>query len=84
MNWEALIEAQPALAQIPAQLRIHAELMDVDAGQVLFRTGDRVRNMLLVISGEVRLIRRGRKGSEVILQRSRGGFLAESSLYNKT
>lgn len=84
MDWQSLVEAQPALAQIPTQLRIHAELMEVDAGQTLFRTGDRVQNMLLVISGEVRLIRRGRKGSEVILQRSRGGFLAESSLYNKT
>ncbi len=83
MDWHTLVKAQPALAQIPDRLRIHAQLMEVDAGQVLFRTGTRVKSMLAVISGEVRLIRRGRDGGEVILQRSRGGFVAEASLNSK-
>jgi CRP-like cAMP-binding protein len=84
VDWNTLIKAQPALAQIPAQLGTHAKLMEVDAGQVLFRTGSRVKNMVAVISGEARLVRRSRTGSEVILQRSRGGFIAEASLASKS
>ncbi len=84
MDWQTLVKSQPALAQIPAQLRMHAELVEVDAGQVLFRTGGRVTSMVAVISGEVRLIRRGRTGGEIILQRSRGGFIAEASLNSKS
>lgn len=45
--------------------------------------GDPVRHVYLVIDGEVRLIRLARHGSEVILQRSRGGFIAEASLDSK-
>jgi CRP/FNR family transcriptional regulator, dissimilatory nitrate respiration regulator len=39
-----------------------------------------VQSVFSVISGEVRLIRRDRNGSEIVLQRSRGGFFAEASL----
>ncbi len=84
MDWHTLIEAQPDLARIPAPLRADSELMEVGAGQVMFRIGDRVKSMMAVICGEVRLIRRGKSGSEVILQRSREGFVAESSLHAKT
>ncbi|WP_230646797.1 cyclic nucleotide-binding domain-containing protein [Bradyrhizobium sp. Leaf401] len=36
--------------------------------------------MFFVLSGEVRLVRRSRSGGEVVLQRTRHGFLAEASL----
>ena len=36
--------------------------------------------MLYVLSGEVRLVRRSPEGVEIVLQRSRGGFVAEASL----
>ena len=38
---------------------------------------------MLVLSGEVRLIRRDPHGREVVLQRSTGGFIAEASLDNR-
>lgn len=80
MDWQTLIAAQPALARIPALLRAQAERWEIDAGATLFRIGDRVQSVFSVISGEVRLIRRDRNGTEVVLQRSRGGFFAEASL----
>jgi len=83
MDWQALIASQPALAQVPPALRKFAERREIEVGQVLFRIGDRVDSIITVISGEVRLVRRDRNGTEVILQRSRGGFIAEASLTSK-
>lgn len=80
MDWQALTAAQPALACIPEPLRAVAEMREICAGEVLFRIGDRVHSIFSVIAGEVRLVRRDRNGSEVVLQRSRGGFFAEASL----
>lgn len=83
MDWQAITAAQPALACIPKALRAHAEYWAIDAGQILFRIGDPVYSVFSVISGEVRLIRCGRDGTAVVLQRSRGGFFAEASLGSK-
>src|SRR6266568_4803458 len=83
MDWQALVASQPDLARIPPQLRKLAERWEVDAGDTLLRIGDRVRSVLSVISGEVRLLRRSRNGREVVLQRSRSGFFAEASLDSK-
>ena len=83
MDWQALTTAQPSLACIPPQLRILAECWEIDKGKVLFRIGDRIHSVFSVISGKVRLIRRDRSGSEVVLQRSRGGYFAEASLDSK-
>jgi CRP/FNR family transcriptional regulator, dissimilatory nitrate respiration regulator len=80
MDWQTLIASQPALARIPPQLRMLAEKRKIEARETLFRIGDQVQSVFSVISGEVRLIRRDRNGSEVVLQRSRGGFFAEASL----
>lgn len=83
MDWQALIATQPAMAYIPPALQGLAKHRMIEAGETLFRIGDRVRSVFSVISGEVRLIRRDRNGTEVILQRSRGGFIAEGSLTSK-
>lgn len=80
IDWPALIRSQPALAKIPLRLRNAAEQLPIAAGQTLCRIGDPVRNMFSVVAGEVRLLRRARHGGEIILQRSRGGFIAEASL----
>lgn len=84
MNWQAMTATQPALACIPQTLQALAERCEIAAGQILFRTGDPVHSVFTVIAGEVRLIRRGRNGTEVVLQRSRSGFFAEASLNSKT
>ncbi len=80
MDWQALSATQPALARIPPQLRRLAEHREIAGGEILFRIGDRVKNVFSVISGEVRLLRRDRNGAELVLQRSRSGFFAEASL----
>lgn len=83
MDRQALTASQPALAEVPQQLRTAARFLEVDAGEVLRRNGSRVQNMYSVISGELRLVRRDRNGTEIILQRTRSGFIAESSLNSK-
>jgi CRP/FNR family transcriptional regulator, dissimilatory nitrate respiration regulator len=80
MNWQALTESLPALAVIPPKLRAVADHHEFEAGDTLFRLGDRLKGVFCVVAGEVRLIRRARNGAEIVLQRSRGGFFAEASL----
>ena len=84
MDWQALITSQPALVCVTQPLRALAELQEIEAREILVRIADPVRNVFSLISGEVRLIRRDRNGSEVILQRARGDFFAEASLWGKT
>ena len=83
MDWQALIESQPPLACIPPALRMVTEYRKTKAGETLFRIGDRVEGMYCVITGEVRLIRHDQHGAQIVLQRSRGGFIAEASLGSK-
>jgi CRP/FNR family transcriptional regulator, dissimilatory nitrate respiration regulator len=80
MDWTTLTASQPALAVIPRKLRAVAACQDLNSGETLFRAGDRLQGVFCVVAGEVRLIRRARNGTEIILQRSRGGFFAEASL----
>lgn len=84
MDWQSLIECQTALGTIPLKLRKLAGYQQTETGETLFRLGDRLRGVFCVISGEVRLVRRARNGAEIVLQRSRGGFFGEASLYGKT
>lgn len=83
MDWQLLSKDQSAFALIPDRLRSRAERWDLEAGETLFRIGDTVTAVFSVIQGEVRLVRRGRNGTEVILQRARNGFFAEASLSSK-
>jgi len=66
---------------LPAGLASAARRRAVAAGEVLFRQGDAPRVILFVLSGEVRLVRHGPSGQEIILQRGTGGFFAEASLW---
>lgn len=83
MDWQALTAGQPTLAHVPDSLRRRAEPWALVSGKHLFRIGDSVHAIFMVINGEIRLIRRDSNGTEVVLQRSRGGFLAEASLTSK-
>lgn len=82
-DWSALSAEHSELAPFPAALRDAARLVPLDAGDTLFRRGDRPKAMFCVLAGEVRLLRRSSEGAEIILQRSRGGFFAEASLESK-
>jgi CRP-like cAMP-binding protein len=79
-DWEPLVAAQPALAIVPAGLRAEGRLLALAPGAVLFRAAQPVARIFAMASGEVRLVRREPGGSELVLQRCRGGFLAEASL----
>jgi CRP-like cAMP-binding protein len=82
-DWPALAAEHPELAHIPSALRDAARVRALAAGETVFRQGERPKAMYCVLDGEVRLLRRSREGTEVILQRSRGGFFAEASLESK-
>jgi CRP/FNR family transcriptional regulator, dissimilatory nitrate respiration regulator len=57
----------------------------LQAGQSLFRSGDRTVGLYEVIKGKVRLIRVDRSGREAVLQMaSAGDILAEASLFSPT
>lgn len=53
------------------------------AGEMLFRVGKPVRSLFCVATGEVQLVRHDLRGTKIVLQRSRGGFIAEASLGSK-
>lgn len=80
LEWPKLVASQTSAELIPKTLRVVAKQVTTDSCETIFRVGDPVHHAYLVISGEARLIRLDRNGGEIILQRSRGGFIAEASL----
>lgn len=80
MDSPAFIESHPSLASVPNKLKEVAKYREIKAGEIVFRLGARPRNIFNVVAGEVQLRRRARNGQEIILQRSREGFIAEASL----
>lgn len=59
-------------------------MLDLAQSARLFNRGDHPRAMYFVLSGEVRLVRHSKAGGEIVLQRTRQGFLAEASLDQKS
>lgn len=70
------------LPELPLALQAVSRERPVRAGEILFRQGERPRSVLFVLSGELRLVRQSAGGDEIILQRSRAGFIAEASLWS--
>ncbi|MEJ2440908.1 MAG: Crp/Fnr family transcriptional regulator [Gammaproteobacteria bacterium] len=84
IDWHTIETNHPVLAAMPRTLQAAARLRPFKKGQALFHQGERPANMLFVLSGEVRLVRRTFAGSEMILQRGSTGFIAEASLDTST
>jgi CRP/FNR family transcriptional regulator, dissimilatory nitrate respiration regulator len=80
IDWVALRADHPVLARMPVALRQAAKLAHLKQGDPVFRVGDSASAVLYLLSGELRLIRRSREGTEIVLQRTRGGFFAEASM----
>jgi len=80
LNWKVLESNAPILASLPVHARRQACGIALRQSQKLFAIGDRPVGMYFVMSGEVRLSRTSATGQEIILQRTRSGFLAEASL----
>ncbi len=63
-------------------LKLPGRDQSVGAGRRLFRTGDPVLSLFIVVSGEVRLVRALPHGAQLTLQRADAGTpLAEASLF---
>lgn len=80
IDWEKLISEQTVLGAIPTVLRDVARIGVFEKGQILYRRGQLPEVMMCVLNGEIRLVRHAQGGTEIVLQRSRGGFVAEASL----
>ncbi|HTO66348.1 MAG TPA: Crp/Fnr family transcriptional regulator [Bradyrhizobium sp.] len=80
LDWKSLSLESPLLAGLPAQARRLTRLLEMPRQAAVFARGDRPQAMYVVLSGEVRLVRRSSSGGEIVLQRTRRGFLAEASL----
>jgi CRP/FNR family transcriptional regulator, dissimilatory nitrate respiration regulator len=80
IEWPILDLRLPLLAELPTNARDASRQVVIQTGGLLFQRGDRPKAMLCILSGEARLIRRTGTGGTLILQRSRGGFIAEASL----
>jgi CRP-like cAMP-binding protein len=65
---------------LPAGLTDLASGIELRKGERLFLQRQRPRCMVFVVSGEIALERVGEQGNTVVLQRVRGGFVAEASL----
>ncbi|MDE2379303.1 MAG: Crp/Fnr family transcriptional regulator [Bradyrhizobium sp.] len=79
-DWKSLSLEFPVLTALPDYARRSTRLLEIPRGSMIFRRGDRPREIFFVLSGEVQLVRRSRSGGEIVLQRTRRGFVAEASL----
>ena len=67
--------------ELPEPLQRFSRLQNYARGQMLFRRGDPARCVFFVHSGEVRMLRSGRAGEDILLHRARPGeFFAEAAL----
>jgi CRP/FNR family transcriptional regulator, dissimilatory nitrate respiration regulator len=71
----------PKLLAFPIALRSHTSRHTYSSGKTIFRAGSATRWVYYLVSGRVRLIRRGRAGEEIVLHQARAGeFFAEASI----
>lgn len=71
----------PTIDWLPAALRHDAGTCSFEAGSTVVRQGAVPRHVYGVLEGELRLVRAGRDGELLILQRVRHGWVAEASLF---
>lgn len=68
-------EQSDFLESLPRVLRDAAQSFEFDKGAAIFRQGDPVWAMFVVLRGQVRLCRFGRDGEEIVLRCARRGDL---------
>jgi CRP-like cAMP-binding protein len=84
LDWKSLSLESPLLAALPESARRLTRSLEIQRQSTVFSRGERPQAMFFVLSGEVRLLRRSKSGGEIVLQRTRRGFLAEASLDQPT
>lgn len=76
-----LRNAPMPLLDLPEPLRRFSRMRNCARGEMLFRRGDPARSVFFVYSGEVRMLRSGRAGEEILLHRARPGeYFAEAAV----
>jgi CRP-like cAMP-binding protein len=66
---------------LPQSLQALSRVRDYARGEMLFRRGDPARSVFFVHSGEVRMLRSGRAGEDILLHRARPGeYFAEAAV----
>jgi CRP-like cAMP-binding protein len=74
-------ESKTLLSSLPESLRVFSRARDYARGEMLFRRGDPARWVFFVHSGEVRMLRSGRAGEDILLHRARPGeYFAEAAV----
>lgn len=67
---------------LPMLLQITGRNVRFSAGAQVFRTGDEVKNINVILKGRINLVRHPADGSALVLQRAEAGaILAKASLY---
>jgi CRP/FNR family transcriptional regulator, dissimilatory nitrate respiration regulator len=80
LDWGHVTRKLRFLEALPSAARASIGVEELTSGEMLFRAGNEPVAMYFVLSGEVRLVRLSRSGSEIVLQRAREGIVAEASL----
>lgn len=66
---------------LPEPLQAFARARDYARGEMLFRRGDPARCVFFIYCGEVRMVRSGREGEDILLHRGRPGeYFAEAAV----
>jgi CRP-like cAMP-binding protein len=66
---------------LPEPLQAFSRTRDYARGEMLFRRGDPARSVFFIYSGEVRMVRSGRTGEDILLHRGRPGeYFAEAAV----
>ena len=74
-------ESKSLLSSLPQPLRPFSRVRDYARGEMLFRRGDPARWVFFVHSGELRMVRSGRAGEDILLHRARPGeYFAEAAI----
>jgi CRP-like cAMP-binding protein len=76
--------ARAELGFLPRALLAQARCLDVEAGTVLFRLGERPALLYYVLEGEIALLRHSIRGQAIVVQRARRGLLAEASVESRS
>jgi CRP-like cAMP-binding protein len=79
-DWPSLEKLSPLLAALPGHMRRNVRTCVLAKAARLFSRGDRPKAMYFVVSGEIHLVRPSLAGNDIVVQRTRGGFLAKASL----
>ncbi|MEY9403652.1 CRP-like cAMP-binding protein [Bradyrhizobium japonicum] len=79
-DWDGYFHSS-VLSSLPSSNRRGSRVIEVPARATVFARGERAETVFYVLSGEIRLVQRSRSGSEMVVQRTRLGFLAEATLF---